>query len=1316
MPEDCSRLIQARSTVHFNLLCDHFAPFDTAFSIADATELRDTKLSAACSLHASSASTGSNSSSTSSLRRRRLMEIAEEDEEEHREKKRQSVSKEEEILGTSAPGDNPASSVLAPGRPPSVTLNSELAASPEESQFAGTVEPPPFIGAPRPASPSKSFDDAARRNSSQSARYEAYSSSSYYSYKPKVKLGPRPSLEAGGRPRTSGSADNQRPVSSIPAGFKLSWKGSKSSHSQDKIILEEGEIGSIKEKIQEEEPKPSDETSSTPASTHLSESLDSRPVAGDDIKPAVSSAASLKSSLPIMDAPSAKPSFISPEKARLMKAMKLREEKKKLLSAQSVPSTQDSGLSLAGLPTPDLDHESTSHAGAEQEPQLAAGQDEAESVTITDPEFAVGSPVDTLDLTSFDAQTDSHPTSPVASSSDVGAQSTKASSLSESTNETILLDQNQACRREMSGENIEENTFDYDPATGTESGNRVQTTIQIGSHVPNIAQDQAQTSNPIVDHGVIDEASKLDDTKSGGLPVAGITEVSDGSCDENPVSPLSSSASCAATQSSEGHIIADAEALPSSAPSGDVEPVGTQQDAATTTATLPSPGVISTPDSLGCTIPLSKFSTQESRSPTTSTQPFVPQIVTRAPDAQEYYSHRESTVAHTSRPELGEIIERTSEETARPKLRVAPIRTDLELPDTERFQGESDISDDEDLMEELQSATLQQARPMTFSKSPVAPAFPVMSPKKPKPGSSNGNGSVPALSPGRAASNPVHGSLLVPSERPGSSRTVSSGAASYLHKITQQQAVADLKPKTGKIGSSISQRIKALQEQTSSTGGGDVVTKERPSSTFFSVRKGSIREPSRSQSVRERAASALKGVAPSPPDSREPSPETGRLLASRDRSGSMANRLSMFEPLAAVPPSRGRTESIQVKARIIRDPVQPLVSKMSEHRADTGEFSHVDFKQSPLVVNMHDTTSSPEPVFGESSAETLPEGRQSLLQRRWSKGRMEDHSYKDEFENTREPTARPRRRSSLTVVKDFIKDTRDALSGRSPSSDNISMLSPQSTGNLASPPAGTPSSRSPSRPPSSHHNPLFPRRLSINSRRSSIDRQAPHSSHGGLSPSLMTEAGSEMDPACTSASGSDLVSRPDSNGSATALSPGPKNPNRATRFMRRLSNTIVSTTRKNGVAPSTPTVTEENDIQVAPHARQQVITATDTTVASNTQPTIATFMGDVNVQFPDTLLWKRRTMCLDNQGFLILSAVQGVTSAKQMAGAMKRYHMSQFRQPYLPDMDVQELPNSIVLDFMDGSGIQLACEDRAGQLNTLHMLQTAHQTHNSFSV
>ncbi|CRK31121.1 hypothetical protein BN1723_018440, partial [Verticillium longisporum] len=78
LPEDTSRLIQARVTVHFNAVCERFAPYNTTFSISTAKELKDTKLSAACSLHAAS---GSISSSTSSLRRRRLMEIAEEEEE-----------------------------------------------------------------------------------------------------------------------------------------------------------------------------------------------------------------------------------------------------------------------------------------------------------------------------------------------------------------------------------------------------------------------------------------------------------------------------------------------------------------------------------------------------------------------------------------------------------------------------------------------------------------------------------------------------------------------------------------------------------------------------------------------------------------------------------------------------------------------------------------------------------------------------------------------------------------------------------------------------------------------------------------------------------------------------------------------------------------------------------------------------------------------------------------------------------------------------------------------------------------------------------
>jgi len=56
----------------------------------------------------------------------------------------------------------------------------------------------------------------------------------------------------------------------------------------------------------------------------------------------------------------------------------------------------------------------------------------------------------------------------------------------------------------------------------------------------------------------------------------------------------------------------------------------------------------------------------------------------------------------------------------------------------------------------------------------------------------------------------------------------------------------------------------------------------------------------------------------------------------------------------------------------------------------------------------------------------------------------------------------------------------------------------------------------------------------------------------------------------------------------------------------------------------------------------------------------------------------------------------------KQAGMMKRYHISDFKNPYTPDVELQELPNSVVLDFVDGSGLQIACEDRAGQMNILH--------------
>lgn len=77
-------------------------------------------------------------------------------------------------------------------------------------------------------------------------------------------------------------------------------------------------------------------------------------------------------------------------------------------------------------------------------------------------------------------------------------------------------------------------------------------------------------------------------------------------------------------------------------------------------------------------------------------------------------------------------------------------------------------------------------------------------------------------------------------------------------------------------------------------------------------------------------------------------------------------------------------------------------------------------------------------------------------------------------------------------------------------------------------------------------------------------------------------------------------------------------------------------------------------------------------------------------------LWKRRWVEIDALGNLVLSP-----SKHNEKGIVKRFHLSDFRTPYPPDQDRQELPNSVVLDFMDGRTLQCACETYIGQAQVL---------------
>ncbi|RGP58917.1 hypothetical protein FSPOR_11704 [Fusarium sporotrichioides] len=1128
LPEDCSRLIQARVAVHFNAVCDRFSPYDTIFEITDAKELRDTRLSAACSLHAAS---GSTSSSTSSLRRRRLMEIAEEEEDDQQQRatKRQSLAENDdgEVRPKTAKTSHDPSLLTEP-----VTLNSELAESPEESKFtdASTSEVPNFVGADdRPVSSGES--EALPRLSSQSGRPDLYPYSSYNYGKPKVKLGPRPSLETSGRPRTAGS---YRPVSQMPSGFKLFGKGSKKEKSKDDTATTED--------------TPTEDKDTPPVQDELQ-------ITDTELnRPTTSSGVSISGSVILPTPPPAKPT-ISPEKARLMKAMKLREKKKKDMAVEAdiaSPPLEITGPSEGGSSTDRAEDNESQQGNELNQPSMS----NTDSGIGLDGSLASTNADQSSDL----AQTDSHPDSPVIASSEPEI-STKASSLSESTDDTLHPKDEDA------------HDHDKDQKVGVEEASAQITNDEMAS-VAAVA--------PVSDNLPSDDEEQFEDAPLDPVP------------DTDTSTPQK----------------------PADAPANDnqstTDCISKTPEAAEASANVDKVDEPLSPTTSALKIPKSKFSTQDLRSAANS----APSSGSNSPH-QEIGENKPTIVtqevAEKKEDNSGEEVELSEPKQQKRKANIEPIKTHL-------TEDKDALSDDEDLMDELHVATLHEAKPMTVAKSPVTPVFP--SPTKSE--------RSPVIS--RTVSNPVHGKLLAPGDvTTSSARSVSSGGAAYLHKIAQQPGGPTLTRK-GTVGSSISQRIKALEKLSASTGetlspAPTASARERPSSAFFSVRKS--REPSRSPSVVDRTSSINRSNLRTPPSrsgSRDESPDRSRQTR-RGRSTSVASRLSVFEANPLENDGSPGSESISVTARIVRDPSQNA-AKSLEPAKDLSEFNPVELQESPLLVD-HQRAS---PVW---SPPAFQPPKETIVERRMSKddnnGDKEDQS----------------RRSSLSVVRDFINDRRKSLT--SPSSDVL--------------PKG---SQSPTRPPSTHQG----KRLSISSRRSSFSRER----ENVLSPSATTES---------SVSGDETKSS------------GEKMKSRAGRFMRRLSS--LSSSRGKTTPPTilSPTVQEE---QVRP--------------ATSGPPTIVSFMGDVNVQFPDNLLWKRRNMCLDSQGFLILSALPSQSS--RTAQGTKRYHLSDFRAPYIPDVEVQELPNSVVLDLVDGSSVQLACMDRTGQVSILDInaaLQEAHAKH-----
>ncbi|KAG0157551.1 hypothetical protein PDIDSM_4736 [Penicillium digitatum] len=174
----------------------------------------------------------------------------------------------------------------------------------------------------------------------------------------------------------------------------------------------------------------------------------------------------------------------------------------------------------------------------------------------------------------------------------------------------------------------------------------------------------------------------------------------------------------------------------------------------------------------------------------------------------------------------------------------------------------------------------------------------------------------------------------------------------------------------------------------------------------------------------------------------------------------------------------------------------------------------------------------------------------------------------------------------------------------------------------------------------------------------------------------------------------------DSVQSASSASEDNKTP-RTSQIMRRMSS-ITSNSRRSIIGALSTPVKEEECVPALTDESGE----TPESASSRTSEPIE--IGEVNVQFPKTLLWKRRVMRIDEEGYVVLTPGTNDATTRNMT---KRYHLTEFRTPCLPDEDMQELPNSIVLDFLDGNTLQCACESREGQASALRALIDAHCAH-----
>lgn len=583
------------------------------------------------------------------------------------------------------------------------------------------------------------------------------------------------------------------------------------------------------------------------------------------------------------------------------------------------------------------------------------------------------------------------------------------------------------------------------------------------------------------------------------------------------------------------------------------------------------------------------------------------QAASAAPDTQTQDLAGGSVVNPVSedpedRDTLGPEIEKGSDELHKKRRRglVEPLQIDVRL---ERHASEHKFLSDDEFMDELQTATFEQATPIAMSKSPASPFFP---PRRPSSRSAKSSNSVAAaddipLIPTISNTLEKHTDFLLPSYESQNGMPTRTPSVSSVRTPDSERGDPVPLIRKSNVSSGISARIAALAESSSREGSPPVAPGSRKlsaKSTLAQRKSSFIDHTAENQAIpgAERRHVGKLSIWPSNPSSQ------------KTRNGQPENR-----------------ESVSVTARIVRVP------RASE------AITPPELQASPLLFN---------------------------------------HT-------------RPGHADNSNPIAPIVTN---GLPTKAPHGEHDSVMSPQSRDGVAS-------------------------RGSIESsattgRRKSFDRKSFKGFGGPPSPKKNALKHSATMP---------------------PLEPGsPDKSSRTSRFLKRISH-LGKDKRKS--APQVPTITTTPSeptpsvpvIPSAPVAPAVTAAIPDpiptlapapapapaptpvvapATLAPKPRPDSSadvpppTSIGDLNVQFPETPLWKRRWVEIDSFGNIMFTAAARHSNVNKSFNS--QFHMKELSAPFIPDIDCQEMPHSVLFDLTNGEGsLQFASEDAMSQRQLL---------------